>query len=151
MRQPSPRGFTLIELVVALVIGAILTSLALSSFGSARGAGAVRGARTTFATLHARARAQAIEAGTRVIMVIDPAGDSVALVRGTDILETIRFNEELKVTLTTSTGSVLRVCMNARGFADTGCSNFNTTVGVRFTQNADTANVRILPLGQLVY
>ena len=147
----SRRGFTLIELVVALLIGSILTGIALTSVGSARGGAAVRGARTTFATLHARARAQAIEAGTRVIMVIDPAGDSVALLRGTEILETIRFNDELKVAITTSTGSVLRVCMNARGYADTGCSNFNSTVGVRFIQNADTANVRILPLGQFIY
>lgn len=147
----SRRGFTLIELVVALTIGAILTSIALSSFGSARGRYAVRGARSTFAALHARARAQAIEAGTRVVMVIDPAGDSVALVRGTQRLETIRFHQEMGIGITTSTGNVIRVCMNARGYADTGCSNFNSTVGVRFTQGADTANVRILPLGQLVF
>lgn len=54
-------GFSLIESVIAILIGSILTSIALSSYGSVRGTFAVRGARNTFAALHARAPAQAIE------------------------------------------------------------------------------------------
>jgi hypothetical protein len=41
--------------------------------------------------------------------------------------------------------------MNARGYADTGCTNFSSAVTLGFRQNADTASVRILPLGQLIY
>lgn len=149
--QRSRRGFTLIELVITLLIGTILTSIALFNFGSARGGYAVRGARTTFATLHARARAQAIEGGTRVILTVDPAGDSAFLVRDGTVLETIRFGDELNVDLRTGSGSSLRICMNARGYADTGCSNFTSSSRIEFWSDSDSAGVSILALGQLVY
>jgi prepilin-type N-terminal cleavage/methylation domain-containing protein len=143
------RGFTLIEVVIALLIGSILTSIALSSFGNARGGYAVRGARTTFASLHARTRAQAIEAGNRVLLFVDVAGDSAFIWNGRNI-ETIRFDEELKVDLRADDGN-FRICMNARGFADCDCNSFSSTVKLQFRHNADTASVEILPLGQLVY
>ncbi|MEJ2204645.1 MAG: type II secretion system protein [Gemmatimonadota bacterium] len=143
------RGFTLLEVVIALLIGSILTSIALSGFGNARGRYAVRGARSTFASLLARTRAQAIEAGGRMILFVDVAGDSAFIWNGQN-LETIRFDEELKVDLASEQGS-FRICMNARGFADTGCNSFWSETRLYFRHNADTASVRILPLGQLVY
>ena len=146
----SRLGFSLIELVIALLIGSILTSIALSSYGNARGRFAVRGARNTFAALHARARAQAIERGSTVRLMVDAAGDSVYLVSGGITLENVRFGEELNVDIRSSSGS-LRLCMNSRGYADSDCNSFNTTPTVTFWQNADSASVSILPLGQLVY
>lgn len=149
--QPLRRGFTLIELVIVLLIGSILTSIALAGFGNARGGFAVRGARTTLGSLHARARAQAIEAGSMILMVIDPAGDSITLVNGTTVLETIYFGEELNVDIRTGSGTQVRLCMNARGFADADCNSFNSSETVTFWHNADSASVRILPLGQVLY
>ena len=143
------RGFTLVEVVIALLIGSILTSIAMSGFGNARGPYAVRGARNTFAALHARTRAQAIEAGARVLLFVDVAGDSAFIWEGQN-LETIRFEEELNVDLR-STGGNLRICMNARGFADPDCNSFDATANLEFWHNADQASVEILPLGQLVY
>ena len=143
------RGFTLLEVVIALVIGSILTSIAMSGFGNARGPYAVRGARNTFAALHARTRAQAIEAGARVLLFVDVAGDS-AFIWGGQNLETVKFGEELNVDLRSSLGN-LRICMNARGFADPDCNSFSSTARLQFSHNADTASVEILPLGQLVY
>jgi len=143
-------GFSLIELVIALLIGSILTSVALSSYGNARGRFAVRGARNTFTSIHARARAQAIELGTNVRMIVDVAGDSVALWSGGQTLESIHFDEELNVDIQSSGGSI-RLCMNPRGYADTDCNSFSTTVKVTFWHNADSASLNILPLGQLVY
>jgi len=143
------RGFTLVEVVIVLVIGSILMSIAMTGFGNARGPCAVRGARSTFAALHARTRAQAIEAGARVLLFVDVAGDSAFIWEGQN-LETIRFDEELNVDLR-STGGNLRICMNARGFADPDCNSFDATAVLEFWHNADQASVEILPLGQLVY
>ena len=143
------RGFTVVELVVALLVGSILTSIALSTYGNAQGSFAVRGARNTFATMLARTRAQAIEAGSRVQLFVDVNGDSIFIRRGTENLETIRFDDELHVQLRSSVGS-FRVCMNSRGYADTDC-NKSTTITLSFRQNADSTSVKILPLGQLVY
>lgn len=144
------RGFTMIELVIAIVIGSILTSIALSSYGNARGAFAVRGARNTFASLHARARAQAIASGSSVRLVVDVSGDSIYLSDGTTNLETVHFADELHVDVSSTVGS-FRLCMNSRGYADTDCNNFSSTVTLTFKQNADSSSVQILPLGQLVY
>lgn len=144
------RGFTLIEVVIALLIGSILTSIALSSYGNAQGRFAVRGARNTFTSLHARARATAIERGTTVRLLVDVAGDSVMITSGATTLEKIRFAEEFRVDLQSASGNLL-LCMNARGYADTGCTNFSSAVTLGFRFNADTASVRILPLGQLIY
>ncbi|HSM61401.1 MAG TPA: type II secretion system protein [Longimicrobiales bacterium] len=143
-------GFTLLELVIALLIGSILTSIAMASYGNARGAFAVRGARNTFAALHARARAQAIEAGTMMRLFVDMSGDSAFIWDGANNLETIDFRDELNVDLRSSVGS-LRICMNARGFADADCNNFSSDVTLQFRHNADTASMRVMPLGQLVY
>ncbi|HSG07804.1 MAG TPA: prepilin-type N-terminal cleavage/methylation domain-containing protein [Longimicrobiales bacterium] len=149
MRQ-SRFGFSVIELVIALLIGGILTSIALSSYGNAQGRFAVRGARDTFASLHARARAQAIEKGATVRLMVDVTGDSIFLLSGGTNLETIHFADELHVDIRSSAGN-LRLCMNSRGYADTACNSFTTPPTVTFWQNADSTSVSILPLGQLVY
>jgi prepilin-type N-terminal cleavage/methylation domain-containing protein len=142
------RGFTVVELVIALLVGSILTSIALSTYGNAQGGFAVRGARNTFATMLARARAQAIEVGSRVQLFVDVAGDSIFLRQGTTNLETYHFDDELHVDLRSSVGS-FRMCMNSRGYADTDCNS--STITLSFWQNADSTSVKILPLGQLVY
>lgn len=149
--MPSRHGFSLIELVVALLVGSILTSIALSSYGNARGRFAVRGARNTFATLHARARAQAIELGSTVRLRVDVSGDSVAVWsedRGT--LESVHFDEEFNVDIRTNVGTI-SLCMNPRGYADPECNSFSSTAKITFWQNADSASLGLLPLGQLVY
>lgn len=143
-------GFSLIELVIALLVGTILTSVALSSYGNAKGRFAARGARSTFASVHARARAQAIELGADVRMIVDVNGDSVSLWSNGRILESVHFGEELDVDIRSATGSI-RLCMNPRGYADTDCNSFSTTTKVTFWHNADSTSLNILPLGQLVY
>lgn len=146
----SVRGFTVVELVITLLIGSILTSIALASFGNARGRFAVRGARTTFATVHARARAHAIELGGIVRVWVDVSGDSVVLLDPDGVtLENIHFADEFNVDLRAT--SSFRLCMNARGYADESCGTVSTVVTLEFWQNADSATVKILPLGQLVY
>ena len=138
-------GFSIIELVVVLMVGSVLTSIAMTSFNGVSGRFA-----QTFMAMNARARAQAVEYGRTVWLNLDPGGDSVWLSRGSDVLEVLDFGEEFDVDIRTSTGSDLRVCMNARGFADTRCNNFASPVTVTFLLASDTASVRVLSLGQMV-
>ena len=143
-------GFTLIEVVVVLIVGSVLTGIAISTFDGVSGRYAASGARQTFMGLHARARAQAVELGGTVRLNIDPAGDSVWLARAGNVLEVVDFQEQFNVDVSTSTAALVRVCMNARGFGDTACNNFSSPVDVLFWVASDTASATILPLGQMV-
>lgn len=51
----SHAGFTIIELIIAILVGSILTRIALTRISSGQGRVAVRGAQTTYAAMHARA------------------------------------------------------------------------------------------------
>ncbi len=144
-------GFTIIELVVVILIGSVLTSMALTSYGSVRGRFAVSGARNTYVALHARARAQAIEQGENVRLTAYPTGDSLVLETESGTrLEMIRYSGEFGVDIR-ATPVTVRVCMNSRGFADENCNNFTSATRVEFWAGTDSTSVEILPLGQLVY
>ena len=142
-------GFSIIELVVVLMVGSILTSIAIANFNGVSGRFAVKGARQTLMSMHARARVHAVEYGRSVKLHIDPVGDSIWLSRGSEILDVMDFGQEFNVDIETSTDARVKVCMNPRGFADTGCNNFTSPVTITFLLNSDTASVRMLTLGQM--
>ncbi len=139
----------MIELVVVLMVGSILTSIAIANFNGVSGRFAVKGARQTLMSMHARARIQAVEYGRTVKLHVDPVGDSVWLSRGAVTLDVLDFGREFHVDIETSTGTSVKVCMSPRGFADTGCNNFASPVTISFVLNSDTASVRMLTLGQM--
>ncbi len=146
----SRRGFTVLELVIALVIGSILTTIALTSYKNVQGRYAVHGARDMFSSLVARARAQAIQGGSTVKVVVDVEGDSASLWQnGANLNETVHFSDN-HVDLKSSVDN-FDLCMSSRGYADTSCNTFTNAVTLSFWQNADSATVQILPLGQLIY
>ena len=142
-------GFSIIELVVVLMVGSVLTSIAITEFNGVSGRFAVKGARQTLMSMHARARMQAVELGRTVKLNIDPVGDSIWLSRGTVVLDVVNFGREFNVDVLTSSDAEIQVCMNPRGFADTGCNNFNAPVTITFVLTLDTTSVLILPLGQM--
>ncbi len=142
-------GFSIIELVVVLMVGSVLTSIAITEFNGVSGRFAVKGARQTLMSMHARARMQAVELGQTVKLNIDPVGDSIWLSRGALVLDVVNFGKEFNLDVQTSSDAEIQVCMNPRGFADTGCNNFNAPVTVTFVLASDTTSVRILPLGQM--
>ena len=146
------RGFTIIELVIALLIGSILTSIALSSFGNSTARFSVRGARNAFISMHARARASAIERGTTANLFIDLAADTVAVVRQDTVIAMVDFMSQYNVNLTNS-NTRLTLCMSPRGYADDGCTSFSAaqTLGFTFTNGSESVSLQILPLGQLIY
>ena len=96
-------GFSIIELVVVLMVGSVLTSIAISSFNGVSGRFATKGARQTFMAMNARAQAQAVEYGRIVRLNLDPDGDSVWLSRAGEVLEVVDFREEFDVDIRTST------------------------------------------------
>ncbi|MDA0312894.1 MAG: prepilin-type N-terminal cleavage/methylation domain-containing protein [Gemmatimonadetes bacterium] len=150
--QDKRAGFTIIELVIALMIGSILTSIALSSFGNSTARFSVSGARNAFVSLHARARASAIERGTTATLFIDLGADTAAVVRQDTVIARIDFMKEFNVNLSNSNTRLL-LCMSPRGYADDGCTSFSAAQTLRFIfrNSSDTVSVDLLPLGQLIW
>ena len=142
-------GFTMIEMLIAIMVGLLLTGIAYRGFSGYMGRAAAQQARNTFASIHARTRANAIEMGTTVQLNVDRDTDSVWVQRGATRVETVRFGGDLGVDIQ-GTGT-LRLCMNPRGFADTSCNSFTSTETIVFAAGNDTAGVELRTLGQLYY
>jgi prepilin-type N-terminal cleavage/methylation domain-containing protein len=142
------RGFTIIEVIVVLVIGGALMSIAVKGFGTTASHTSARQARNVFNGMAARARAQAIESGRNTVLIADASGDSVLIMANGQIVENVRFGEEMGVDIQT-TQDVTRLCMNPRGYADQDCNSFKTTVKMAFVQGNQSMSLEILPLGQI--
>jgi len=146
--QRRTAGFTLLEVLVALMIGAILTSIAVKAVGPASRGMAVQQARNVFAGMAARARAQAIEGGATTMLIANTVGDSVMILAGGRVVETVRFRSEMNVDLQSSNG-IVRLCMGPRGYARLDCNSFSSTVRMTFAAGTRSMAVEILPLGQV--
>lgn len=157
MRRTGSSGFTVLELVIALTIGVLLTSIALASFGNALSSVSVQNAKRMYATLHQRARARSVEMGQTVLFYVDTAGDSAFIVSNGQITDVTRFDEQLNVDLR-SPNALTVICMTPRGYAEYNCGSAGgfvtgttaSTFRLEFWQNADSASVLVLPMGQLV-
>ena len=146
----SRKGFTMVEMAMALVVAAILIGIVSQTFGDVQNRFAAQQGLQLFESMHARARAHAVEGGVMTQLWVDTPGDSVWLVRGGQTLESIRFDEELGVEITGSP-NYFRLCMGPRGYADPDCTSFSSTARLTFAQAGRSLSVEILPLGQLVY
>ncbi len=145
-------GFTMIELIIAIVIGSILTTIALNQISGAQTRIAVRGAQTTYAAIHYRARVHGIEKGRNVMLHADVTGDSVWIEDDGDILEIIRFGDEnldMRISLPSSL-TEYTICFSPRGYADLSCSTPGTLMRLHFHQGAEVTNLWAMPLGQLL-
>jgi prepilin-type N-terminal cleavage/methylation domain-containing protein len=141
-------GFTVLELVVAIVVGGILTQMAIKGFGMVASQISAREARTVFHGMLARTRAQAIESGATTALLVSAAGDSAMILANGRIVETIRFMERMGVDIQ-APDAFTRICINPRGFADTQCNSFESTTELSFVSGTGTETISILPLGQV--
>jgi prepilin-type N-terminal cleavage/methylation domain-containing protein len=150
-------GYTLVELLLVIIIGAVLLSMAIPAYNGLTTGQNARNARDAVVWMGARARARAIERGQVHLLEIDPANERAWIVRrntgaalATDTLEKIDFSAEQDVTITTSTGNKITLCYNARGYAFT-CTGTSpaSNVTATFTQAGRNAVAQLRPLGQI--
>ncbi len=145
------RGFTLLEMVIALLFGAVLASVAVTGLGGVQGRLAVRSAQSSFLSSHAWARALAVERGMPVQLVVDPADRTVTIREGCDgsgdEISSRDFGEAYQVTITTAGGPV-SLCFGPRGVALPNLNSFAGQSRIDFVR-ADRASAVVLrPLGQ---
>lgn len=138
-------GFTLVELLVSLAVGAVLVGIAMTAMAPARASYAVRSARATMGTLVSRARAEAVERGQPVFFEIAPEGDSAWVRSDSTVIEIIRFREAMSVDVVSPPVSF---CMTARGIAEPACGTAIGTVDVTFERAGRSAGAAILLYGQ---
>jgi len=142
------RGFTVIEMLVVVTLGTIMTSMAIKGFGMISNQFAAREARGVFQSMVARTRAQAIESGMPTILIADAQGDSVMILANGRVVENVRFGEELGVDIQT-TQRLTRICMTPRGFANPDCNSFSSPIKMAFVRGPKSKTVEILSLGQV--
>ena len=143
-------GFTMVELVFVILIGSILTSMALSSFRNVTAPLSVRGARATFVSLHAKARMRAVERGDDATFVVSMSNDSIAIMDGGTVIEGVNFRRRFNVDLQSATDPI-ELCMGPRGIAEASCTNITTVERVLLVFNDQTDSILVVPLGQLIF
>ena len=140
-------GFTVVEMLIALMIGGILASIVFRQQEPARARSAVRAAVQQFNSMHALARASAIERGTAVLFIVDPVGDSITVTSGTEVIESAHLDRNLNVDVRSS--AVLRMCMTPRGLANPDCGNVQSTREVELKRGDALRTLHLLPYGQV--
>lgn len=147
------RGFTMLELVIVLMVGGILTAIATTGMGGVQATLAVRSARASFLSHHAQTRALAVERGGLMSLVVDPAADRVTIRTGCDgsgdVVEMRDFGDQHGVEIGTGGGSVT-MCMTPKGVASPNLNSYGNEARIEFTRGGDTLAVVLLPLGQAV-
>jgi len=134
-------------MMVVVVLGAILTQMAVKGFGMVWSDIQAREAVEVFKGMVSRTRAQAIESGMPALLLADISGDSAMVVANGAIAEIVRFGE-LGVDIQAAGGDV-RICMTPRGFANPNCNSFDAPLKIAFVRGAEADTMEILPLGQV--
>jgi prepilin-type N-terminal cleavage/methylation domain-containing protein len=151
-------GFTLLEMIVVITITGALSSIAILAFSTVHGRLGARSAQDNFLSMHAQARAFAVERGTTVRFIMDAVEDRLRIEwtgpDGVEVLNELDLGGEFDVDMTLRSGSTASpgiVCFTPRGLAEPGCGTVTATTRVRFTRGARADGVReveLLPFGQ---
>lgn len=146
--QHRTKGFSLIEAVLVIAIGGVLLSIAAQNLSLNRSKMSARSARDAFGSLHALARARAVEFGTTARVFLSTAGDSAWIEQGGAQVERLDLNLDYHVDVL-GPAPVIRICMTPRGYADSRCNSFPKAVTVVFSTPEAEESLQIFPLGQL--
>lgn len=144
------KGFTLIELLIVLVVGGLLGSVTIRAFSQVHGSLGSRTAQSTFLTMHAQARALAVERGEAMVLEVDRDAGVVRIEDAAGDVERARdFGRDYEVEIR-APASMVRLCMTPRGIADPACGNVSGSTEIQFVRGDRTRAVVLLPLGQAI-
>lgn len=152
-RHRGTGGFSAVELIVALVILAGLAAIFMPALGRTEPRKSVASARNAFASLHATARASAIQYGRMTRLRIQPPSRMWVEVTnsagGIDTLGRVMHLDKEFNRVTVSATS-LTLCYGPRGLpvVATGCSSPGDTV--TFSKHDIVDTVFISPAGRLL-
>jgi len=147
------RGFTILELLIVLTVSGVLVGIISLSFSRVHSQLAVQASQTAFFSLHAQARAFAVERGAQVSFVVDREQDEfrVEWTNPTsgevEVLNRVSVRSEYDVDVITRIDDA-ELCFTPRGLADPGCNNFSGTLQVDLQRGNRTASLTLLQLGQ---
>jgi len=123
--RTHPRGFTLIEILMVVVVVGIMLTVGIPYFRNATSKGAVRSAMSAIASMHARAKAVAIQRGRSARMVLDASAGTIVITSTTPagVTDTVgrvenlvnRFGVSFTTTQTPITFSPRGIGTNASG------------------------------------
>jgi len=145
-------GFTLIELIVVLIIGVIMTGMAVPNMTRMIRAKNAQTARDQLVWMAAKARAKSIERGQVWKLEIFPATEKARVIQtgATVATDSINFSTQFKTTISTVANTQIDLCFSPRGFAFSCSANSPAAnVDVTFLHIEKTAVARIKPLGQV--
>jgi|SRR4051812_11057079 type IV fimbrial biogenesis protein FimT len=132
---PADPGFTLLELLVAMIVAGVLLALGLPRFGAARDARSVRGAMDVLTAGFSLARETALARRTPVAVVFDTAGGVVRIRSAGSPIRRSDLFDSFGVTLAANRDSAV---YDPRGL---GYGLSNLTVVVRRGNFIDTLTV----------
>lgn len=142
-------GFTVVELLIVLFIGTILTAVGVQEFGETRAVYELRNARNSLLVAASRARSEATRQGRPVELVIDPAGDRIRIQTSNGIIHQVRPLIEYGAEMDTEDGNPVTVCYSAGGVVYQSCSSGSLPVEVTFTRGPYVQKAVVRPLGQV--
>jgi prepilin-type N-terminal cleavage/methylation domain-containing protein len=127
------RGFTLIEIIVVIVIGGVLTGIVSLGLAGVQQATALDQSHRMLSSMIQRARTQAIQEGRSIELRLDGPNDYAAVVRndgGTlSTLADFSFEAELGIDLSLDSGNTATICFGANGVANTRCGGVASVTG----------------------
>ncbi|NIP80990.1 MAG: prepilin-type N-terminal cleavage/methylation domain-containing protein [Gemmatimonadetes bacterium] len=139
-------GFTVIEMLIVMVLGAIILGVGTKSYARAENRRAVINARDAMILTAYRARSEAVRTGRMIYLDIDPEDGLVEIATSDSVLATLDADDYGARMV----GNETTLCYTGRGYALPSCGdNLTADRPVGFIRGRDTARVVVLPLGQI--
>lgn len=142
-------GFSMIEMLFVLIIGAILIAIVAPAFGRMQSRRSAENARDAFVWFANRARSESVNRGQEVTLRVSPTDSSATMTTAAgDTIDRLRFIGDIDANVKTSTGSAVNICYLPRGYARDDCPSNARTVDFYIGQDTFTVEIRVL--GQVV-